>query len=388
MDPEEVKGVEDAVSKALAEKLPEILKTVEEASVQNAQKAAVATPQDVDKSKSVMRSIEKHGKLAAKAPFITLGADMEAFTKSFIERTRGIVKAADQNITDLDDGGYLVAPAELDQAILQYQFQESIVRPYATIRTVRGNTFKINNLDQSENSYGGVTMTWNTEGGEIENSSLKFGQQEITLGKLTGLNVISNELLQDSLVNVANYIVQVFGAAVTYYEDLAFINGAVSNNSPLGILKTPGILTVNRAEANKISYVDINAMYHAPRTSVRKSCVWIGSSTAIAHLDGQVDEFGRPLLSSSMHETMQMRLKGAPVIELDEAYLPALGSKGDLIFVDLSKYYIVDKVGLRVDASIHDRFRYDEVSTRFVKRVTGKLMAPYAAVALDVPAVY
>jgi len=405
MDPEEVKGVEDAVSKALAEKLPEILKTVEEASVQNAQKAAVTKTQDVDKTKSVMRTVAEHGTLAYKAPFITLSEDMEKFVNGFLMVAKGdyaglmrsgLVAEKDfagQNETTPDEGGYLVAPTEFDTAILQYQFQESIVRPRATVRTVRGNTFTVTNLDQSSNSYAGAVMTWNVESGEISSSKIKWGKKEIQLGKLTGKTIITNELLQDSIVDVANYIIQVFGAAVTYMEDMAFFQGAADGggegvNAPIGILNTVGIQTVNRQEANKVGYKDINAMYHKLRTTMRKNCVWVVSSTAAEYLDEQVDAYDRPLLSPSIHDTMTMRMKGLPVIELDEAYLPALGTKGDIILVDLSKYYIVDKLGLRIDTSIHDRFDYDETAVRFVKRVSGKLVMPIAAVALDVPAVY
>ncbi len=386
MDEEQKKAMEESVANAIEDQMPKMLEAVEEASKENAEKAAEATKnQGVATGKSVMRSLEKDGELAVKAPFVTLGTETEKFVKSFVERAQGIVKTGEQNEGDDASGGYLVAPAEVEASILQYQFQNSIIRKYARVRRARGNTYEIKSLDQSVNSYGGVVMSWKNESEQLSRTGLKFEKKELTLGKLTGLNGITNELLQDSLVNVANYIIQVFGAATTYMEDMAFINGDGVKNSPIGVLQTPDIIAVNRLVADEIGYKDVNSMYHKMRTGERAKGVFIGSATAVEYLDGQLDVNGRPLLSVNPANTMEMRLKARPLIECDENYLPALGVKGDLIFVNWDLYYIIDKLGLRIDASIHNRFEYDEIDTRFIKRITGEMASPRGVVVLDVP---
>ena len=129
-------------------------------------------------------------------------------------------------------------------------------------------------------------------------------------------------------------------------------------------------------------------MFHSLRTTERKNGIWFGSATAAEYLDGLLDNDGRPLLTPSrqINDPAEWRIKGKPFVELDEAYLPALGTKGDLIFVDASKYYILDKLGMRIDVSMHDRFRQDEMTWRFIKRVDGQFVLAEAGVALDVPA--
>jgi HK97 family phage major capsid protein len=62
-------------------------------------------------------------------------------------------------------------------------------------------------------------------------------------------------------------------------------------------------------------------------------------------------------------------LKGRPVLTIEQC--PTLGTSGDLVLADLSKYIIVDG-GLNTMLSFHVLFDSDEVSFRFTMRVDGK----------------
>jgi HK97 family phage major capsid protein len=62
-------------------------------------------------------------------------------------------------------------------------------------------------------------------------------------------------------------------------------------------------------------------------------------------------------------------LKGRPVLTVEQC--PALGTAGDLVLADLSKYIIVDG-GLNAMLSFHVLFDSDGVSFRFTMRVDGK----------------
>ena len=61
---------------------------------------------------------------------------------------------------------------------------------------------------------------------------------------------------------------------------------------------------------------------------------------------------------------------GRPVIEVEQA--GSLGSVGDINFVDLSQYLLIDKGGINAATSIHVRFLYDESVFRFIYRVDGQ----------------
>lgn len=378
----------EAVGEALEKRMPEFMENIQKA--QDSKKKDIAEAMKkgevATENKSIMRTFAEHGELAFSAPFLKLSKQTEKFVSELKDKALGIVKASDQNTANDEEGGYLVAPAEMDQSIIQYQWQESVLRKFATIKTTRGNEYKTNKLDQSTNSFGGVTTAWDNEGDALTQSGFKLGQLRLIVNRVTGLTVSSNELLQDSLVDVANFIVQVFGAAISYKEDMAFFQGT-GDGQPQGILTYPSIQSVNRATANQVNYSDINSMFHSLKTGARTKGMWFGSATAIKYLDGLVDGNSRPLftISENPSDNFSGRMKGRPVVELDEAYLPALGTKGDLIFVDPTKYYILDKLGMRVEVSAHYRFNYDEMTWRFVKRVDGQFVLGESGVVLDVP---
>jgi HK97 family phage major capsid protein len=67
---------------------------------------------------------------------------------------------------------------------------------------------------------------------------------------------------------------------------------------------------------------------------------------------------------------------GYPIFFVENAQ--PLGTQGDLILADLSKYVVGDRQMVTIDSSKHFRFQYDLTSWRAVHRVDGRpwLSAP------------
>ena len=63
-------------------------------------------------------------------------------------------------------------------------------------------------------------------------------------------------------------------------------------------------------------------------------------------------------------------LYGKPVLPVWQCQ--TLGTKGDIIFADLSQYLLAEKGGIDAASSIHVKFVYDETAFRFVMRVDGQ----------------
>lgn len=361
------KSVEDAVGT----KMEAIKKEVEEAGKANAGIVKVAEIGE----KSVMNAKN------VKAPFVQLGSDMEKFCNSFKEMVVG--KAAFNESTPAD-GGFTV-PEELESSIISYMEENAIVRPRAFVKKMKGETWISNKLDQSSSQFGGVTVAWVGESGTTDDTKFALGQVSLTVHKMLMLTTESREILADSNIDFANYVVNIFGRAMVHFEDVAFLTGN-GDGKPLGVLVDKDIPVYNRAVANQISRFDINGMFYTLKPIFREKAVWIGSTGAVAHIDGLDDTTGKALLMESLKTGTPTTLKGKPMIETEKC--SALGTKGDLAFVDFSWYYIGDREGITVDASMHDKFRNDEITVRLVKRVDGKMAMKEAAVILDVPEVY
>jgi len=355
--------------------------------------------EQVKETKGEVKFVSKENEIAEKsvlniknhrAPFVKLGAEMEKYCNDLKQMIKGapVLKTEQEkaafNIGDDADGGYTV-PEDLESAILSYVEEETIVRPRATTVKMKSDTWTKNKLDQSSTQFGGVTVSWVGEGVTADDTSFALTQISMTARKMLLLTTESREILSDSNIDFANYVVNIFGRAMAYYEDYYFLRGN-GTTQPYGIISDTGIDTVNRAVANQVSYADVISMFYGLKPQFRSKAIWIGGTDVIEYVDSLVDATtGRPIWADSMKEGTPPTLKGRPFIETEK--VPALGTKGDLSLVDLSWYYIGDREGITVDASIHDRFRYDEITVRLIKRVDGVLAMKEAAVILDVPSV-
>ena len=74
----------------------------------------------------------------------------------------------------------------------------------------------------------------------------------------------------------------------------------------------------------------------------------------------------------SYDEAGVLRIHGRPAIEVE--YAEALGTVGDIVLADLSKYQAIQKGGVETATSIHVKFLTDETAFRFVYRVDGAPM--------------
>jgi len=370
-----------AVSEAVTSNMDAMKKSIEDAKVED--KKNFKTKETIVLEKSVMKTKR------IEAPFVELGTKMEKFCVDMKSMLKGapMLESDEQkaafNEGEDEDGGYTV-PEELATAIMSYVEEETIVRPRATKIKMASETWTKNKLDQSSTQFGGVTVSWVGESDTTTDTKFALAQISMTARKMLMLTTESREILADSNIDFANYVVNIFGRAAAYFEDYAFLNGN-GTTQPLGILADTDIDTVNRAVANQIAYADINEMFYSLKPTFRRKAVWVGSTGAIQYIDGLVDSDGKPLLSESLKSATPVTLKGKGFFESEQ--VADLGTKGDLIFVDFSWYYIGDREGITVDASIHDRFRYDEITIRLVKRVDGKMAMKEAAVILDVPSV-
>lgn len=384
MKPKELQElVGKAVNEVVGEKFNEIKSSIEDARKKDANEFR-GTDMGENSEKSVMNTKR------IKAPFVKLGKEMDKFCMDLKQMLKGAqvleskeAKAAFNEGTDAD-GGYTV-PEELEAAIMSYMEEEAVVRPRATIIKMKSDTWKKNKLDQSASQFGGVTVSWVGESETTTDTKFALGQVSLVARKMLMLTTESREILSDSNIDFANYVVNIFGRAAAYFEDYEFLNGD-GTDRPLGILADTDISVINREVADQISYQDIIGMFYGLKPIFRKSAIWIASTGAIQYIDGLEDTTGKPLLAESLKTATPTTLKGKPVFETEK--VAELGTKGDLTFVDFSWYYIGDREGITVDASIHDRFRYDEITIRLVKRVDGKLAMKEAAIILDVPSVY
>ena len=386
---EEVEGEEEAEEEADTEKrLNKVVdKNVDKiiSALQEKAEVKVLGKNDATPTESIMEVDPFRRK---NHPFVKLSDSMEKFLSVTKVLAKGgiVTGSLAKALQESDDtaGGFLV-PEEFKNEVIRFATEVSIVRPRARVFPMKSNTLTLPQLDQSNYKFAGVDIHWEGDEGDLkEESQPKFGRITLDLCKMIGLVPVSDDLLSDSSVNLANYLVSLFGVAIAYEEDTQFLIGN-------GMKKPQGIVncgtTQTRKTAAKILFEDVIAMDENLPAWADSGAVWITTKAGVGQLRRMRstvlvagDNEGALLFQPSMVAGIPSVLSGKPILVTDK--LPAVGTQGDLILGNLSAYFIGDKGGLAVTSSIHDRFRYDETVLRFVKRVDGQCAFSSAFVVL------
>lgn len=298
--------------------------------------------------------------------------------------------ASGQNITVDADGGYLVPP-EYAEGLLRTANAEAVLASKVQRVPVTSNRLIVNKLKDEDrtdgNRGGGVLAYWAGEAEQYTASKAKFEQDQTDLHKLTGLCFATDEMLEDDVAMDA-FLSQSFGEEFAFQEDNVILNGD-GNKKPRGILDAGNTALVTIAKeadqgAGTVWLENILKMYNAMPVKNRANAEWYinqdielillqmlmrtgGVTTGDAEVNLGVPVF---LPAGGLTGSPHAQLLGRPVVPVEQC--AAVGSKGDIVFADLSQYRLIEKGGLRADTSIHVRFDYGEQAFRFTLRLGGK----------------
>lgn len=276
-------------------------------------------------------------------------------------------------------GGFLV-PEEQRNELLQWTPELTAIRERATIIPMRRRSVRIPTLDQTGTTagqphwWGGVLAKWTEEAGEKDETQPKFRQINLVAHKLVCYTEASDELLADSAISLEGFLGAAFNGVISWYQNYAFVNGTGAGQ-PQGIITAGATITVPRAGAGAIALADVINMVEAFQGV---NPVWFASRQALSNLMLLNGPALNPsyVFMPSARDAMPHTLFGYPLIFSEMC--PALGTAGDLILADWSKYLIGDRQQVTVDSSKHFQFQNDLTAWRAVSRVDGQpwLSAP------------
>lgn len=275
------------------------------------------------------------------------------------------------------EGGFLV-PETLRSEMLAVALERAVVRPRARVipmETLRVPFPAVDSTSNASSVFGGVVAYWTEEGGQLTDSNASFGRLVLEAKKLTAYTQVPNELLSDSVSSFQAFIDNMFPQALGFYEDDAFMNGN-GVGMPEGFLKARAMVQV-AAESGQgsgtILWQNILKMYSRMLPSSLGNAVWIASIDTMPELATMalsVGTGGSAIWLNNGQEGFPMSILGRPVIFTEKC--PALGSAGDINFVDLSFYLIGDRQVMSAMSSPHFKFQNDDTAYRIIQRVDGK----------------
>lgn len=261
------------------------------------------------------------------------------------------------------EGGYLV-PDEYESTLIEKLHDENIIRQYATV-------IKSSNGDKKIPVVAGYgEATWTDEEAAYTESDDSFGV--ITLGahKLTSIIKVSEELLNDSVFDLEQYISKEFVRRMAAAEENAFINGT-GTGRPTGILQTAETGKTTAAAA-AITADEVIDLYHSLRSPYRKNAVFIANDSTVKAIRQLKDSNGMYLWQPGLKEGQPDTLIGNRIIS--SAYMPEIGAgKKPILFGDISYYWIADRQG-RTFQRLNELYAATgQVGFRTFQRVDGKL---------------
>jgi HK97 family phage major capsid protein len=220
-----------------------------------------------------------------------------------------------------------------------------------------------------------LQFTWTSEASTLPETEPKFRMLELEAWQLTGYLLLSNPLAQDS-PGIDEWLKSLISDALGWYEDLACLNTGTGVAQPLSILKSGALLKItSRNTSSHIKVQDVASMWTSMIPSGYPNAIWLCSPTALSDI-AQLGTSGQFFINADGGgpDSPAGFLLSRPLFVSEK--LPALGTSGDLLFIDPSKYVVGDRDELGIDISMDQptAFLNNQQVWRIVRRVDGQPM--------------
>lgn len=342
-------------------------------------------------SDGVRPSIEPHlDELQAKYPglpakemrFANLGENVVAVQRATVQhRFDPRLRAASGMGEGVpSDGGFLVQQ-DYSTQLLDASYKASPVVAGVRKMTLSANSngIKLPMINETSRAlasvYGALAMYWIGEGNEITAAKVKFRQMVLEIKKIAALIPLSDELIQDTTA-LASFITAFFPGALNTNMERVIVRGT-GVGQPLGIINSNALISVDKEDgqlADTIEGMNIIKMFARMWANGMATAVWLMSQSILPQLINMslpgfpnIPIWMPPTgISGSPYGTIM----GRPIYAIE--HCSKLGDQGDILFVDLNSYLLVDKGGPQNALSAEYRFPYDEQMLRMIYRTDGQ----------------
>jgi HK97 family phage major capsid protein len=197
---------------------------------------------------------------------------------------------------------------------------------------------------------------------------------------------ISEELLNDSIFNLEQYIAREFARRIGAKEEEAFFVGN-GTGKPTGIFNATGgaALGVTAASSTAVAMDELVDLYHSLKAPYRNNAVFVTNDATVKAIRKLKDGNGQYLWQPSVRLGEPDTLLNRPL--KTSVYVPdiAAGAKA-VAFGDFSYYWIADRQG-RSFQRLNELFAATgQVGFKATQRVDGKLILAEAVKVLQMKA--
>lgn len=276
------------------------------------------------------------------------------------------------------DGGFLI-PEEYRSDLLMMGLEDGVIRPRATVVPMGGQTLALPAVDDTSHAttvFGGIQTYWVDESTAPPETSAKFAQVKLDAKKLMAYCTVPSELPADAPAFGA-FLGQALPKALTFEEDYRFMAGT-GVGEPLGFINCPAAIiaaAVAGQGAGTIIVDNLAAMFARMLPSSLMNAIWLADigtfpQLALMAVQGALGNSTPVWMNNGVIGAPPLTIYGRPVFFTEKC--PALGTTGDISFVDPSFYLIGDRQAITASASPHFAFSTDKVAYKIIERVDGR----------------
>lgn len=257
-------------------------------------------------------------------------------------------------------GGYVV-PEDFRMQVLTRLAGATVVRRRATVLTTARDAVEFPRLEGGNDRYtSAVRVTWVDEtpaNASVAETNPTWGTVRIPVHTVMARTNISRNLLEDSGINLIQFLGEEFARAMAIDEDEQFLTGT-GGNRPQGVLgaratgndaaPVTGIAAANSGAAAALTPDGLIDLIYTLDSQYRGDAVLVMAKNTQRDVrkfkDGESRYMWQPALVAGQPAT----LLGYPVSESQA--MPAVAANAHpIIFGDFRGYFIVDRVGMSVE---------------------------------------
>lgn len=216
---------------------------------------------------------------------------------------------------------------------------------------------------------------WIGENGQYPKTDAEFGQTSLSAHKLGGIIQVSEELLQDSSINMEEYLARKIALGMDNKEKVAFTVGT-GTGQPTGY--TTGLVAganSTTAAINAVTADELFSIWHDLKEEYRMNAVWRMNDLTLKSIsslkggdgvylfptlrDGSVPMlFGKPIV---IDDSLPNMATGAKFLAVGDFSYYQIGDRGDMTIQRLNELYAENGlIGYKVTARVDGKRLLDE----------------------------
>lgn len=341
--------------------------------------------EDEDDDDAVANKVKAHTVVNKTAKQKKNDAETRDFVKALLNKDFASLKAMSTSTTDSAKAGFTIPEALETEIVRLVEDQYGLARQEMRYLPMSGagNSRKIT-------TGGALSVFWTDEAGSKTSTQPTLARATQELKKLAAIVPMTDELIEDSAVNLTTYVAELFAEAIAKEEDAQFFAG--DGTVWTGVVNDANVNTValgtDETFASDITPAKLRAVLTATPLASRKNGKWhmnTGAFDIIAELKDGNGAYIYPALQNGS----STRLMGKEVV-LNDSLNDGSSTTAEapiLFFGDLKKCAVYgDKGGMKIkisdEATIRNvaddgdinLFEDDMTAVRVVKR-TGYVLA-------------